>query len=172
MCIRDSLKLEVEKGSFREDLYYRLAVVPITIPPLRERKDDIPLLAKHFLEKYAKDKASPPQLTPEVLGILMSHSWPGNVRELENLMERAALLCDGREVVPAHLSFEEEERAPMREGALPLKEATDKTVKIIEKERILEALSAAGGNKARAAKILGISRGTLYNKLRELGIRE
>ncbi len=167
-----NLKLEVEKGNFREDLFYRLAVVPITIPSLRERKEDIPLLAKFFLEKYSRS-TPPPQLTPEALGILLNYSWPGNVRELENLMERAALLCEGALVMPAHLSFDEaRDIVPARDGVVPLREATEKTVKIIEKEKILHALAAAGGNKARAAKMLGISRGTLYNKLKELDIRE
>jgi len=164
-----NLKDQMEKKNFREDLYYRLAVAPITIPPLRERKEDIPLLSRHFLEKYSRRKP-PPQLTPEVLGILMNHSWPGNVRELENLMERAALLCEGAEVEPSNLSFETEGIPSLPGETIPLKKATEKTVKIIEKEKIMQALAAAGGNKAQAAKILGISRGTLYNKLRELGI--
>jgi len=164
-----NLKDQMEKKNFREDLYYRLAVAPITIPPLRERKEDIPLLSRHFLEKFSRRKP-PPQLTPEVLGILLNHSWPGNVRELENLMERAALLCEGAEVEPSHLSFETEGIPSLKGETIPLKKATEKTVKIIEKEKIMQALAAAGGNKAQAAKILGISRGTLYNKLRELGI--
>lgn len=166
-----NLKAEVERGNFREDLYYRLAVIPIPLPPLRERKEDIPLLARHFLEKYSRRTPSP-QLSPEALGILVNYPWPGNVRELENLMERAALLCEGQAITPAHLSFETEESPPAPEGVVPLKEATEKTVKIIEKEKILHALEAASGNKARAAKMLGISRGTLYNKLKELDIRE
>jgi len=164
-----NLKDQIEKRNFREDLYYRLAVAPITIPPLRERKEDIPLLSKYFLEKYSKKKP-PPRLTPEVLGILMNHSWPGNVRELENLMERAALLCEGAEIEPSHVSFETDAFPSPPGETIPLKKVTEKTIKIIEKEKIVQALAAAGGNKTQAAKILGISRGTLYNKLRELGI--
>jgi transcriptional regulator with GAF, ATPase, and Fis domain len=161
------LKTLVEKGTFREDLYYRLNVIRIQIPPLRERREDIPLLVEHFLKKHAPDR--PRRVLPEALGALMGYGWPGNVRELENEIMRAAAL--GGEAIGT------EDLSPQIRGGVPLDliDADDLNMRTrvehLERELILRALDRTGGNNTRSAGLLGLSRYGLLKKIRryELG---
>jgi len=152
------LKRAVAEGRFREDLYYRVNAFPIEIPPLRERPADILKLARHFLEKAGRSLGKPaPELTPQAEQALLSYSWPGNVRELQNVMERAAILCD-RRIEAADLPFERSE------SHRPVK------FKDIERQAIEDALRANKGNRTKAAEQLGISLRTLQYRLKEYGI--
>jgi two-component system response regulator AtoC len=158
------LKREVDRGAFREDLYYRLAVVPIIVPPLNHRRDDIPLLVEHFIKKYCEQNGLEPKyISAYSLGLLMNRSWPGNVRELENVIERTVLMSSGSEVNSESLHPVEtaEEKNP-----LPLHQATREVIENVERRKIIEALQKAGGNRSRAARFLGISRASLYEKLK------
>ena len=158
---RDLRKLAAE-GGFRDDLYYRLNVVTITVPPLRERSQDIPLLAQHFLETFAHRAERPvKRLAPETLALLAAYQWPGNVRELENVIERAVALSSAETLLPddfpLHLR-EEPTRAPRLPGA-------GMTLEEVKRWYVNKALEEAGGNKLRAAELLGIDRRTLYRIL-------
>jgi DNA-binding NtrC family response regulator len=158
---RDLRKLTAE-GAFRDDLYYRLNVVTITVPSLRERAMDIPLLAQHFLEKFAHVTGRPVRrLAPEALALLTAYHWPGNVRELEHVIERASALSSSETLLPddfpAHLR-QESERAPR----LP---AAGMTLEDVKRWYVNKVLGEAGGNKLRAAELLGIDRRTLYRIL-------
>jgi two-component system response regulator HydG len=165
------LKELVEKGLFREDLYYRLNVVDITIPPLRDRKGDIPLLAQHFLEAFSeKNKKNFKGFTPEAMDLMIRHSWPGNVRELMNAVERGVVLSNSEFIdcpsLPVNLDGKEDndhsyEEESLTDGMQPLED--------IEKRAILTTLEAAGGNKSEAARRLGITRKTLHKKLNSYG---
>lgn len=169
------LAAEVERGAFRRDLYYRLNVVTVRIPPLRERKQDIPALVEHFLNRYP----GPRQVTAEVLAVLCSYDWPGNVRELENCIERLVALNSGPALHLAdlptgiHNYLRGQQRHPPssagmsadaeeRPSVLPLEE--------VEKRQILEALAFTQGDRLKAAQMLGIGRTTLYRKLRQYGL--
>ncbi|MEJ2182901.1 MAG: sigma-54 dependent transcriptional regulator [Nitrospirota bacterium] len=163
------LQALVQEGSFREDLYYRLNVINIDLPPLRERKEDIPELAEHFVAKYASKLAKPVRgVEPAAVGKLVAYHWPGNVRELENEMERAVILTEGESIGSGDLSIpvtHEEAPAGTSNGGgpyLPLEE--------MEKDYILKVLRETGGNQSRASQVLGISRKTLYLKLKRYGI--
>lgn len=170
------LKKMVAEKKFREDLYFRLRVIPVTIPPLREREGDVVLLANRFIRKYSQINERPPAgLSPEAERQLNRYSWPGNVRELENVMERAVLVCEGDVLLPEHLYFEREEGEARPEpapapviAARPREEAIP-TIGEMEKALIFEALNRSGGNKTRASKLLGISVRTIRNKLNEYG---
>jgi two-component system response regulator PilR (NtrC family) len=162
-----NLEEAIQSGAFREDLYYRVNVFPLTIPPLRERKEDIPLLVEHFLMKKGAD---PKRVRPEALRLLAESPLPGNVRELENLIERALILAEVAPLGPEHFpSLRKAE--PAQEIALP--EIPDEGVSMEELERryILSALRKAGGNKSRAAALLGMTRRTLYSRMERHGIR-
>ncbi|HET9878142.1 MAG TPA: sigma-54 dependent transcriptional regulator [Candidatus Limnocylindria bacterium] len=180
------LAAEVEAGRFREDLYYRLNVVHIHMPPLRERKDDIPALVEHFLVKYRYEPgAIPTTISEEALQRLMEHDWPGNVRELENAVERAVVLSRGNLITADHLSFAKEP-GPATVGAPavadPPAEALGngssgeaggtfkEAVASLEKRLIAEALERAAGNRTKAAEELGIYRRLLYDKIKEYGL--
>ena len=177
------LKREVEQGRFREDLFYRLNVVPITLPSLRERTDDIPLLVEHFLSRFnARLGRNIREVGAEALTALAGHGWPGNVRELENLLERAVLLCEGEVIGPGDLlglpsldpqdeADEEEEEDGAELDGLGLKEVVRVYTARLERTRILRALSKEGGNVTRASKTLGISRKSLQIKMRDYGLR-
>ena len=157
---------EVRRGRFREDLFFRLNVIPLHIPPLRERKEDIPLLASYFLEKYADlNGKTVKDLAPETLDLLMDYSWPGNVRELENVIHRAVLLAKGEVLEPKDLVIEEglSPRAPN-----PVRPGT--SLKEMERWLILETLKKVGGNRTKAAQLLGVSVRTIRNKLKEYRI--
>jgi DNA-binding NtrC family response regulator len=157
------LKKDVERGTFREDLYYRLAVVPIMVPPLNRRREDIPLLVEHFLKKYCDQNGLEPKyISPNSLGLLMNYTWPGNVRELENVIERAVLMSSGSAVNPEVYPVE----TAGEQNPLPLHQATRELTENVERQKIMEALQKADGNRSRAARLLGISRATLYEKLK------
>jgi len=152
----------VEDGSFRKDLYYRLNVITLTIPDLAERKEDIPLLAGHFLEKYSSSlKKGICRISPEAMAALMDYSWPGNVRELENCIERAVVLSKGEEILAADLP--PSLRGGPGDHSLQLR--IPLTLEELEREAIQKTLRYTKGNKALAARLLGISERTLYRKL-------
>jgi DNA-binding NtrC family response regulator len=162
------LKKAVEEGGFREDLYYRLNVVPITLPDLKDRQEDIPLLANHFVQKFAPESnPSVREIAKEAMAVLMSHTWPGNVRELENVIERAVTLGRGPAILPGDLP------AHLAGGTNPLERAVNKeaTLEDLEKDYIAMILRRTRGHQIRAATILGIDRRTLYRKIRRFGIR-
>jgi DNA-binding NtrC family response regulator len=158
---RDLRKL-VEEGTFREDLYYRLNVVAIAVPPLRERRGDVPLLARHFLEKYAAAAGRPAGgFARETLALLEAYPWPGNVRELEHAVERAVALSSSVLVLPDELPAEVRAAAGERPATSPFR----LTLEEMKRWYVARALEEAGGNKARAAELLGIDRRTLYRIL-------
>ncbi len=162
------LRERVENKSFREDLYYRLAVVPVQIPPLRDRKEDIPLLVDHFLKKYCdQNNISLKQISPQIMKILIDYPWRGNVRELENVIERAVLMSPGPKVKMEALFLEQ---TTDEEVINPLRETTHSATEMVEREKIAVALKKARGNRTKTARLLGISRATLYNKLRQYGL--
>ncbi len=160
------LEKAIEEGRFREDLYFRLNVIPTKIPPLRERKEDIPALAQHFLRKYNLENSKQVEkIAPDAMMVLMGHSWPGNVRELENCIERAVVLCADDTITTDFFAFPlQRAHAASGDGAyLP----EDATVAEAERILILHTLKKYGNNKTRSAKILDISVRTLRNKLKE-----
>ncbi|MGH9755601.1 MAG: sigma-54-dependent transcriptional regulator [Blastocatellia bacterium] len=161
------LEREVSEGKFRDDLYWRLNVIHLHIPPLRERPFDIPLLVEHFINKIAeKSGQTPLNVLPETLATLTAYSWPGNARELENVIERAGALTTGPNLTPDDLP--ERLRSNGQTGALIARARERRmTLRELEKEYIIEALRMTGGNKSRAAEILGIDRRTLHRKLDE-----
>jgi len=163
------LEEEVRLGRFRSDLYYRLNVIALQLPPLRERRDDVPLLAAHFLGRLgALGGGAPRALTDEALSVLMRYDWPGNVRELENALERAVIVSGGAIIGP--------EALPVRVRAAPTPRvvcaapSANPSLEIIERAYILWVLQAEGGNRSRAAEVLGIDPSTLYRKLNKYGI--
>jgi DNA-binding NtrC family response regulator len=168
------LRSAVSEGRFREDLFYRLHVVPVRIPTLRERRQDIPLLAQCFVKRSALRLGREIEaIEPEALASLVAHSWPGNIRELENVIERAVLLSDGSSIGPDDLPIEllrEQAGGEHLRGAAPLRERVRLETRRIEREAITEALELTSGNVTRAAQQLGISRRGLQLKMRELGI--
>jgi Nif-specific regulatory protein len=168
---RDLLE-QVKEGKFREDLFYRIQVFPIVIPPLRERKEDIPLLTAHFLETRAARLDRPlARLTPAALETFMQYDWPGNVRELENEIERASTLAgNDTEITPDYLSERIKTSADISgvsgAGATSLKEATAR----VERQMVVDALRKSGGNRSQAARELGLTRQGLLNKITRYAI--
>jgi len=164
------LKEAIARKSFREDLYYRLAVMPIVIPPLRERPEDIPLLAAHFIEKYTLPNGKGPMhLSEGSLSLLLKSHWHGNVRELENIIERGVLVSEGSEILPESFLIDEETPAPSS-PSIPLSISRDEAVLKVEKDQIIDAIKRHKGNKSLAARSLGIARASLYNKLKRYQI--
>ncbi|MFN0122322.1 MAG: sigma-54-dependent transcriptional regulator [Blastocatellia bacterium] len=161
------LEKEVSEGRFREDLFWRLNVIHLHIPPLRERPFDIPLLVEHFLHKIAESSATPPfNVTPEALAVLTAYAWPGNARELENAMERAVAMAEGAALTPGDLP--ERVRSSGATGNLLARGLERRmTVYELEREYVMEILRVTGGNKSKAAEILGFDRRTLHRKLDE-----
>ena len=155
------LLTRIREGQFREDLYYRLAVIPIHLPPLRQRKDDIPLLAGHFLQRAAVAAGKPVHgFTPEAMAALLRHFWPGNVRELENVVERAVTLTEEGRVAPDALLLE---LTSSLQQAVSLAQMTHRpTLRALADEYVSLILQEAGRDKVKAAEILGISKRTLY----------
>ena len=150
----------VKKGAFREDLYYRLNIIPIDIPALRERDDDIPLLMNHFAKKYATETdKEPPQFTDAVIKFFRKYYWPGNVRELENIVQRLVIMTDETTIdlpdLPATMKYS------VQNG-----KGLHRTLAEIEREHIVNVLGSVDGNKTKAAKILGIDRKTLREKIK------
>ncbi len=165
---RDLMK-GIKSGQFREDLYYRLNVFPIETPPLRRRREDIPLLADHFTRSSAQHLNVPaPRISDEALALLMSYQWPGNIRELQNVVERAVLLSDGKTLEPSQLP-----REVVGEGlAAPEAASADSTLQGYEKAMVVRALKENGWNQTRAAKALGISRDNLRYRIKKYEIEK
>jgi len=165
----EDLRDAVERGTFREDLYYRLDVFHIVMPPLRERQGDIPLLIEEFLRRYnEKFQKRILGIAPACISLLESYDWPGNVRELKNVIQRAVLVCTGEVLLPRHLPPRFRPDRPVRpkvsfKVGTPLDE--------VEREMVVRALAQAKNNRTRAAELLGISRRALYNKMRKHGIK-
>jgi Nif-specific regulatory protein len=159
---RDLLE-EVKKGNFRDDLFYRIQVFPIVLPPLRDKKEDIHLLATHFFKKFAKKFNKPvAKLTHEVLMLFYQYNWPGNVRELENEIEFALTLAgDDREITEEYIS--EKIKGSIKEGSTA--KQGGRTLKEKERQEVIKALRSTGGNRSQAARILGLSRQGLLNKI-------
>ena len=153
----------VRQGKFRQDLFFRLNVVQIKLPPLRERKGDIPLLVNSFLEKFSDTDAPARTISEDAMTRLMAYDWPGNVRELENAIERAVALGSSSLLhvgdLPSNLQFGSSERLPQNDVLLPLDE--------LERRAIMRALRESGGDKLAAARLLGIGKTTLYRKLKQ-----
>ncbi len=167
------LHAEVAKHAFREDLYYRLNVFPLVIPPLRDRREDIPLLVDHFLAMYSREvKKEGLAVSSEAMEVMKHHPWTGNIRELQNCIERAVILCDGREILPEHIGL----RVPARPAAedVPavgsLQEASSAASRAVEAKMIEKVLRETGGNKTRAAEILQVSYKTLLTKIKDYGL--
>ncbi|MCF8040343.1 MAG: sigma 54-interacting transcriptional regulator [Desulfohalobiaceae bacterium] len=152
------LKQEIKTGAFREDLFYRLNVIPISLPPLRKRKNDIPLLAEHFLSRFnSVKKKGPITISDPALSLMMDYSWPGNVRELENVLQFALVKAKGRTIEPGDLPFElKQDLSPSKKRGPDQK---------LDPERVKAVLSETDGNKVRAARLLGVGRATLYRYL-------
>lgn len=164
------LEREVSEGRFREDLYYRLKVVTLRIPPLRERPGDIQQLADHFLSHFCQEHGKPvKRLSPEALELLSRFPWPGNVRELRNVMESVVVFHQGEVVQPADLPVEVRESSALAAPGAPVQAVggEPRTMADIERQAILETLARTAGHRARAADILGIGLRTLQRKLKE-----
>jgi DNA-binding NtrC family response regulator len=169
------LRQAVASRQFREDLYFRLSVFPVTVPPLRDRKDDIPKLAHHFAERVARDVGKKITISAEALAMLVEHSWPGNVRELQNAMERAVILADGDRLLPRHLNLMTQMGATadpwdMLDFSGTLADVTMRFAAESEKRKVALALKQAGGDKGRAADLLQINFKALAAKLRQFGL--
>ncbi len=163
------LEEEIRRGSFRTDLYYRPNVIALHLPPLRQRADDIPLLAEHFLARIAEIRQEPPKvLTADTIETLVHYNWPGNVRELENALERAIILTPGEEIDPASLPVRVTQRAS--EPLVADRAPANPTMEAVERAYIMWVLQSEGGNKSRAAEVLGIDPSTLYRKLSRYGV--
>ena len=163
-----NLETEVQNGTFREDLYYRLNVLNIKLPPLRERREDIPLLSDHFLNRYNRrlDKTIR-KVSPAALSLLMEYRWSGNIRELENIIERAVVLADGEEILPEHLPQElEGNTRPFFDEEMSGEFSLKKTQQMLEKKMIKKALDETNGNRTHAAKLLEISHPSLLSKMK------
>lgn len=161
------IKSLIQQGQFREDLYYRLNVIDIELPPLCDRREDIPLLVQHFITKFSSElKKSISGVSEDALKLLLNYPWPGNVRELENVIQRAITLTRHEAILPEDLPntmIQEKDESLIERG---LREKY--TVDQLEKEYIKKVLLEVGGNKSKAAEILGLDRKTLYRKLEEL----
>jgi DNA-binding NtrC family response regulator len=163
------LEEEIKRGSFRSDLFYRLNVIAIHLPPLRQRREDVPLLADHFLHRSAEQRGeAPKRISPAALEVLQSHAWPGNVRELENALERAVILTSGDVIDVDALPVRVTERKS--EPLIAERSPTNPTLEAIERAYILWVLQSESGNKTRAADVLGIDPSTLYRKLARYGV--
>ena len=165
-----NLRELIAQAQFREDLFYRLNVIPFFVPPLRERKEDIPLFTRHFLKELAATYGRRPrEISDDAIEILMRYSWPGNVRELRNVIERMAILMKGEVIEPEDVQLGAAVAAatPQIDARLTLREARDE----FEKQYILSRLREFAGNVSRTADALGVERSNLYRKLHAYGIR-
>ncbi len=166
-----NLEKEVSGGHFREDLFYRLNVFPIIVPPLRERREDIIPLARHFIGLFSSEmNKMPPPLSPESEKMLLENEWRGNTRELKNIIERAVILCDGQVLQPEHFNFVKCRTEEQIGAEAPLSEIAQFAVKTAEKSRIESVLLRTGGNKSRAAEILKVSYKALLTKIKDYRI--
>jgi len=162
-------------GRLREDLYYRLNVFPIHLPPLRERIQDVPALVRHFLRQFAREMAEQYEVEPAALALLMDYPWPGNVRELRNAVERAVVLCEGRRITPSLFPFIERDPTPRAPdgaamAALPYREAMDRMTRRCQRDYLLEMLRKCAGDVAEAADRAGITRESFYRLIRKCGL--
>jgi two-component system response regulator HydG len=165
-----NLEAEIAAGRFREDLYYRLNVVTLDVPPMRKRREDIPYLADHFLKQYAKKNRRLIQgFTPRAMDLLMRYDWPGNVRELENIVERAVIMSRGEMITPLEFPNDIRDLDEELKGS-QIDLAPGRSLKEVEKAMILRTLEETGGNRTHAARILGITRRTLQLRLKDYGI--
>ncbi len=162
------LEEEIRKGNFRRDLFYRLNVISIKLPPLRDRRDDIPLLVRHFLDRITPDGDPARAVTDEAMELLAEHDWPGNVRELENALERAVVLAPPGPIGPESLPERVREKPKARLAAM--ESPPNPTMEVIERAYIQWVLGVEGGNKSRAAEVLGVDPSTLYRKIARYGI--
>src|SRR5271165_3522777 len=165
-----NLEEEIERGNFREDLFYRLNVIPFFVPPLRERVEDIPLLAEHFLKEFTTAYGRrPKELTPEAYEVLKEHRWPGNVRELRNLMERIVIMSPQIRIDARHIPLIPGKRAVFERAAERLGSLHEVRA-AAEREYILKTLDETKGNVTKTAELLGLERSNLYRKMKALGI--
>jgi two-component system nitrogen regulation response regulator NtrX len=165
-----NLEKEIERGNFREDLFYRLNVIPFTVPPLRERAEDIPLLAAHFLHEYTVAYGrKPKELSQDALEALGGYAWPGNVRELRNLMERLVILHPQRRIDVRHLTLDGTRKTPASKPS-DASASLHEVKEAAEREYILRKLDETNGNITRASELLGLERSNLYRKMKALGI--
>jgi transcriptional regulator with PAS, ATPase and Fis domain len=167
-----SLETAVADNRFRADLFYRLNVARLELPPLRDREGDIPLLAHYFVKRHSESEGRDLRLAPDSVGALERHRWPGNIRELKNVIERAAVVCTGDVIQPHHLSLQRRSFIPLVEtpaGGVIRIPAEGKSLQAIVDEAIHTTIGLTGGNLSAAARILGISRPTLARKLRDEG---
>jgi DNA-binding NtrC family response regulator len=162
------LEEEITRGRFRSDLYYRLNVIQLHLPPLRDRREDIPVLADHFLQRSSEGETDPYTLSEETVALLGAYEWPGNVRELENALERAVVVAPGPVIPPEALPDRLREAPAPRLAAV--EPSPNPTMEVVEQAYILWVLDSEGGNKTRAAEVLGIDPSTLYRKLNRYGI--
>jgi len=166
-----SLQAMVEQGRFRADLYYRLNVIPLSLPPLRERREDIPVLAQYFAERFAKQAGRPtPYLHPAFLAGLEGHSWPGNARELSNFVRRVVAISSGAEIGAEYLGAEFLQRTSVKPFPAPMPLHAGTSMKELERQLLQTTLQLTGGNRTRAAEMLGVSLRTIRNKIREFGL--
>ena len=165
---------KVSQGTFMQELFYALRVISIHLPPLKERRSDIPLLAEYFLRKYCRQNNKViSHISPEATKILMSYQWPGNVEELENNIYSAVVMCQGEQILPEHLHDEILENLRSQDPSIQLggnHETLPEAVRKLEKHKIERALKESGGNQSLAAKRLGIHEATLRKKIKKLGI--
>jgi two-component system nitrogen regulation response regulator NtrX len=165
-----NLETEIERGNFREDLFYRLNVIPFSVPPLRERAEDIPLLANHFLKEYTTAYGrKPKELTPEAYAVLQDYLWPGNVRELKNLMERIVIMNPQTKIEARHIPLNPARRSVV-ERPIDYFASLQEVREAAEREYILKKLEETKGNVSRTAELLGMERSNLYRKMKALGI--
>jgi len=171
----EPLQPKIRDGTFREDLYYRLAVIPVEIPALRERLEDVPLLVNHFLKKQATQTGSSlKKIDPTALDLLSRYDYPGNVRELENAIERACALCDddlirSNDLPPHIVEHADQEAARKGRAAMPVGKSLDEFIQEQERDYIEATLAKFKGAREKAASVLGISMATLYRKLETRG---
>ncbi len=161
----------LSSGRFREDLYYRLNVVPVFLPPLRERKEDIPVLAEFFLKKYNEENQKSVKITHDVLGLFIDHDWPGNVRELENAIERLVVMSRGKVVTAGDLPLDIREGSVKTRISMHPGEALPSAIEEIEKMNIIDALKRTGWVQAKAARILGITNRQIGYKIKKYNLR-
>jgi transcriptional regulator with PAS, ATPase and Fis domain len=164
-----NLEEEVKKGNFRKDLFYRLKVLPVYLCALKERKDDIIPLAKHYIHKFNKEfNKNINGLTPEIKAVLKKYEWPGNVRELKNVIERAVLLSNNSTLSAEHLLLGPETEIK----DIGQDEEIDQSISAVEKQHIIEILKETSWRMTKASKVLGINRTTLYNKIKHYSIKQ
>ena len=166
-----NLAAMVQEGRFREDLFFRLNVLPVQVPSLRERAEDVPLLATHFSRRYCqRNNRRAPTFHPDALQIMKAHRWPGNIRELHNLVERLIIMCDGPVIGPADLPELTKSVPGSDDIVIPGSQTLAAVREDAERTYIRCCLAAAGGNVTRAAALLGVERSNLHKKMKALGI--